>query len=52
MVFQDNETASLLVHVSANDDEMERVNVVYNLLDSGDIVDIQLVSRNAKKSLS
>ena len=38
------------MHVSANDEEMERVKVEYNLLNEEAIVDIQVVSLN--KNLS
>ncbi|CAH3187354.1 unnamed protein product, partial [Porites evermanni] len=42
VVFQESENASLLVHVSANDEEVERVKVEYNLVNEGSIVDIQV----------
>ena len=42
--FQESENASLLVHISARDEETGRVKVEYNLLDGGTIVDIQVVS--------
>ncbi|KAJ7385351.1 hypothetical protein OS493_016428 [Desmophyllum pertusum] len=40
--FQESENASLLVHISARDEETGRVKVEYNLLDGGTIVDIQV----------
>ena len=43
VVFQESENASLLVYVSANDEEVERVKVEYNLVNEGSIVDIQVV---------
>jgi len=43
-MFQENENASLMVYIAANDEEMERVKVEYNLVDEGSIVDIQVVS--------
>ena len=46
MVIQENETASLLVHLSANDIEMDRVKVEYNIIDRRNIVDIQVVGRS------
>ena len=46
MVIKDNETASLLVHLSANDNEMDRVKVEYNIIYRRNIVDIQVVSRS------
>ena len=46
MVIKDNETASLLVHLSANDNEMDRVKVEYSIIYRRNIVDIQVVSRS------
>lgn len=43
VVFQESENASLLVYVSANDEEVERVKVEYNLVNEGSIVDVQVV---------
>lgn len=43
MEFQESENASLLVYVSANDEEVERVKVEYNLVNEGSIVDVQVV---------
>lgn len=43
VVFQESENASLLVYVSAKNEEVERVKVEYNLVDEGSIVDIQVV---------
>ena len=34
----------MLVHVTADDEEMERIMVEYSLIDAGSIVDIQVVS--------
>lgn len=42
--FKASENASLSVHVSAQEEEFDRVNVEYNLLDGASIVDIQVVS--------
>lgn len=45
--FKESRNASLLVHISAQEEEFERVKVEYNLLDHVDgvsIVDIQVVS--------
>lgn len=43
VVFQESENASLLVYVSANEEEVERVKVEYNLINEGSIVDVQVV---------
>ncbi|KAJ7351707.1 hypothetical protein OS493_035967 [Desmophyllum pertusum] len=40
--FQESGNASLLVHISARDEEMERVKIEYNLLAGETIVDIQV----------
>ena len=42
--FKESRNASLLVHISAQEKELERVKVEYNLLDRASIVDIQVVS--------
>lgn len=42
--FKERRNASLLVHISAQGEESERVKVEYNLLDGASIVDIQVVS--------
>lgn len=42
--FKESENASLSVHVSAQEEEFERVKVEYNLLDGASTVDIQVVS--------
>ena len=44
MEFQKSENASLLVHMTADDKEMERTVVEYSLIDGRSIVDIQVVS--------
>ena len=43
VVFRESRNASLLVHVSANDQEIHQVKVEYKLLDEGSFVDIQVV---------
>lgn len=42
--FKESENASLSVHISAQEEEFERVKVEYNLLNEASIVDIQVVS--------
>ena len=42
--FREGKNASLLVHISAQEEEFERIKVEYNLLDGASIVDIQVVS--------
>lgn len=42
--FQESQNASLVVHASAEDDDMKRIRVEYDLLQEGAIVDIQVVS--------
>lgn len=42
--FKESKNASLLVHISAQEEEFERVKVEYDLLDGASIVDIQVVS--------
>ncbi|KAL9986471.1 hypothetical protein ACROYT_G000626 [Oculina patagonica] len=40
--FQESENASLSVHISGQEKELERIKVEYNLLDGGTLVDIQV----------
>lgn len=42
--FKESENASLSVHISAQEEEFERVKVEYDLIDGASIVDIQVVS--------
>ena len=42
--FKESENASLSVHISAQEKELERVKVEYNFVDGASIVDIQVVS--------
>ena len=42
--FKESKNASLSVHISAQEEEFERVKVEYSLLDGASIVNIQVVS--------